>query len=151
MFIRIDDRLVHGQVVTAWLKALSAKEIIIVDDTAGKNQIIQTALKLAVPKGIGFTILAFEDLASSRDLLVKKGVLLIVKSSQAAERVIQEVHNFSETTLNIGNIGKADGRKKYTNSVYLDDEAYQTLERISQNINNIFYQTVPADNKKTFE
>ena len=50
MFLRVDDRLVHGQVVTAWLKQLKAKVIIAVDDTAATNIIITKALKMATPK-----------------------------------------------------------------------------------------------------
>ena len=61
MFLRIDDRLVHGQVVTAWIKQLNAKSILVIDDLAAGNPIISKALTMATPKNIKLVIKSVED------------------------------------------------------------------------------------------
>ena len=47
--MRIDDRLIHGQIVTAWISDSKAGEILVADDMAAKDPTQQMLLKLAVP------------------------------------------------------------------------------------------------------
>ena len=54
---RIDDRLIHGQIVTKWIKEANAKMIMVVDDKAASDKMLQTILKFAVPAGIQLQIL----------------------------------------------------------------------------------------------
>ena len=49
---RIDDRLIHGQIVTKWIKEANAKMIMVVDDKAASDNMLQTILKYAIPAGI---------------------------------------------------------------------------------------------------
>ena len=58
---RIDDRLIHGQIVTKWIKEANAKMILVSDDKAASDKMLQTILKLAVPSGISLEILNKED------------------------------------------------------------------------------------------
>lgn len=55
--VRIDERLIHGQVATMWTNTLKASRIMIVDDQVVKNDMEKMALKLAVPSGIKLSIL----------------------------------------------------------------------------------------------
>ena len=50
--MRIDDRLIHGQIVTRWIDYAEAKKILVVDDKAAADSMQQMLLKLAVPSGI---------------------------------------------------------------------------------------------------
>ena len=54
---RIDDRLIHGQIVTKWIKEANAKMILVSDDKAASDKMLQTILKLAVPSGISNEII----------------------------------------------------------------------------------------------
>ena len=54
---RIDDRLIHGQIVTKWIKEANAKMIIVADDKAAADKTQQMILKFAVPSGIKLEIL----------------------------------------------------------------------------------------------
>jgi mannose/fructose/N-acetylgalactosamine-specific phosphotransferase system component IIB len=50
--VRIDDRLIHGQVVAGWLRALGAQRIVIVDDAAARDEFLREVLTLAAPQGV---------------------------------------------------------------------------------------------------
>src|ERR1035437_5108835 len=50
--VRIDDRLIHGQVVAGWLRALGAKRIVIVDDATARDEFLREVLTLAAPHGV---------------------------------------------------------------------------------------------------
>lgn len=48
-FCRIDDRLIHGQLVTTWLNVKQIEQVIIVDDKVAKDKIQSNVLKMSVP------------------------------------------------------------------------------------------------------
>ena len=52
LLTRVDDRLIHGQVMTAWVKHTKCNEIIIVDDNVYKDEFLKVIFKAAVPTGI---------------------------------------------------------------------------------------------------
>lgn len=54
---RIDDRLIHGQVITAWIAYADAKSIVVADDKAAKDEFTQSLLKMATPDSIQLKIL----------------------------------------------------------------------------------------------
>ena len=55
--VRVDNRLVHGQVLEAWLPALDAHGILVADDEAAGNVLARSAMSLAIPPGVVFEVL----------------------------------------------------------------------------------------------
>ena len=54
VLIRVDDRLVHGQVMTSWCKATNANKIMVVDDGVAAEPLMKTVLKGVVPAQISW-------------------------------------------------------------------------------------------------
>ena len=54
--VRVDNRLVHGQVLEAWLPALSAQGILVADDEVAGSALARAAMSLAIPKKVAFRI-----------------------------------------------------------------------------------------------
>ena len=52
LLARVDDRLNHGQVMTAWMKLLPAKEIIVIDNKVAKDEFMITVLEMAAPTSV---------------------------------------------------------------------------------------------------
>ncbi|NGQ95763.1 PTS sugar transporter subunit IIB [Brevibacillus sp. SYP-B805] len=150
MFIRIDDRLVHGQVVTAWLRQLKAKTIVVADDTAAKNTMIRKALQLATPRGVNLLVLSVEEAGQQVASLPQDDVILLVKSPITAKTIISAAPAEMKWKVNVGNVGKAEGREKYASTVYLDQENYQALKELADKGVDVFYQMVPTDQVSYF-
>ncbi|MFT4006632.1 MAG: PTS sugar transporter subunit IIB [Lacrimispora sp.] len=144
MFLRVDDRLVHGQVVTAWLKQLKAKVIIAVDDTSAANAIILKALKMATPKNVELVVATAEDGAKILGSYNESDVMIITKAPATA-RMLVEANPGYRWTINVGNVGMAPGRKKYAQTVHLDDDNYAAVSALKALDNvEIYMQTVPG-------
>ncbi len=144
MFLRVDDRLVHGQVVTAWLKQLKAKVIIAVDDTAATNTIISKALKMATPKNVELVIVTVEEGPGILGNYNEKDVMVITKAPVTARQLV-EARPDSRWTVNVGNVGMAPGRKKYAQTVHLDEENHAAASALKTLANvDIYMQTVPG-------
>src|SRR5207302_6746637 len=69
--VRVDNRLVHGQVLEAWLPALGAHGILVADDEAAGNVLARSAMALAIPPKVSFQVLRVEAAAD----LLKTGPL----------------------------------------------------------------------------
>ena len=61
ILLRIDDRLLHGQVAFSWLNTMGPEAIVIANDEILSNEIQKTAIKMAKPAGIKMTIRSLED------------------------------------------------------------------------------------------
>lgn len=61
-FVRIDDRLLHGQVVTTWLKRYDIEQAIIVSEEVAQDKTRQMILKLAAPSGLRVVFFSPEKL-----------------------------------------------------------------------------------------
>ena len=150
MFLRIDDRLVHGQVVTAWIKQLNVKSILVIDDLAAGNSIISKALTMATPKNIRLVIKSIEDAKSCLCDFEEKDLLIITKAPVNAKKLIDENMGY-DWKMNVGNIGMDSGRKKYAQTVYLDEENYTAIKELKDKEKiEIFMQTVPGQTVTKF-
>ena len=82
---RIDERLVHGQVMTSWTKQLQIKRIIVVDDDIAKDEFTSLVLTMAAPSGVDVIVKTvnqtFEminnDTSSVKTMLLFKTILKI--------------------------------------------------------------------------
>ena len=63
LITRIDDRLIHGQVVTAWIKVYPINKILIIDDELSKNQLMLRIYKAAAPAGVEVILMNQMDAA----------------------------------------------------------------------------------------
>lgn len=59
--LRLDERLIHGQVAFAWTNSLSADCILIANDAVAKDKLRSTSLKLAAPSEVKFVVKSVED------------------------------------------------------------------------------------------
>ncbi len=123
VLIRVDDRLVHGQVMTSWLKATNANKIMVVDDDVAADPLMKTVLKGVVPSQIKLGIFSIEKAV---DRLVKgfkddDRVIMLVKTPETVWSIQQagvDVH-----ALNIGGMGiRPDRRTLYQNIACSDSE-----------------------------
>ena len=121
--MRIDDRLIHGQIVTRWIADAQADTILIADDMAAGDATQQMLLKLVAPANINLLIKTINEaaqlLASSE--LDDKKVLLMLRNPATALALCNL--GFHIDTINVGNISNArseTGRKKLLSFIFVE-------------------------------
>lgn len=148
--VRIDERLIHGQVANLWTTKLQASRIMVVDNDIIKNDIQKTALKLAKPAGINLSILGTKK--SSANILAGKyesqRVFLVVKKPETLVQMIEEGVKFD--TINVGNMSQKDNTQHLTQSINVTDEDYDAFQKILDAGVKITAQMVPNDDAKDF-
>ena len=106
--IRVDDRLIHGQVAVVWTKELNAPLLVVANDEAAKNEVMQMTLKLAVPNGMKLLIRSVDDAINifNDPRGADKRIFVIVNSVSDANKIAQNVENIE--TVNVANAGRFD-------------------------------------------
>ena len=106
--IRVDDRLIHGQVAVVWTKELNAPLLVVANDEAAKNEVMQMTLKMAVPNGMKLLIRSVEDAIDvfNDPRGADKRIFVIVNSVSDANKIAQAVENVA--TVNVANAGRFD-------------------------------------------
>lgn len=148
--LRVDERLIHGQIAMVWSRELNLDGILVANDEVAKNETQQMALKMAVPSGVNVLIKSVDEVASilKDPRAKKKNLLVLVRTIQDASRLAEQVPNMSY--INIGNVGKSvDGDKKIlTQFVMLTETELASLEKLVEVYPETALQNVPSDKKE---
>ena len=122
---RVDERLVHGQIMASWAKRLQLRRIVIVDDKVAADDFMRTVLALSAPAGVAIDVLTVADAAGriSADA-GSENVMLLFKVPGPALELTRALagtpHEIS--SLNLGNLGSGPGRTELTRRVFLSAE-----------------------------
>lgn len=148
---RIDSRLVHGQVLEAWVPYVNADCIVVANDDVAAASFQCMVMQAAVPSSIKLIIGTLEETACilrSAELL-RKRVLLLFATSDDALKV--RTLGVEYPKLNLGNMHSSDGKDRYTCTIALDHEDIEKLQEIETQGVKIVSQCVPADREQGWQ
>jgi len=141
--VRVDNRLIHGQVVEAWLPYLKVDRVVVADDEASGSPLVRAAMGLAVPPDVDVVIrpLAEVDYAALAQDKRKTLVLLRDVGSvvEARERGLSVSH------LNLGNVHFSAGRTRVSASVFLSPAELVQLKMLGEQGAEVEVRGVPTD------
>lgn len=153
--MRVDDRLIHGQVAVMWSKELNIQRIIVASDQIAANELQASALKMAAPAGVKAAILsidkAVEILNDPRAASMR--ILVISNNPEDLLRVAEKIQE--KPVLNIANYGRIGGslseKTKVAESVYLTDYDCDVIHKIAGLGLEIIHQPLPSDTRQNFQ
>lgn len=140
---RIDERLIHGQVAYSWTQAYPSDAIIVVDELSSKDPIQQTLLKMACPTHLKCFITDEEKAVELLNKYPNKKFFLVSKHPKSLLYIIE--HGIDMKSINVGGIYFKQGRNQYTNTVYLDSETKDIIQKIHDKGIYIDGRTTPSD------
>ncbi len=144
VLVRIDNRLVHGQIIEAWIPFLKASRIIVVDDDVAGDFFRVTVIKMAVPSEVEVIIQSVEEFV--RDALSKgDDTRTIVLFSNIWDSLRAYALGFTFERLNIGNIYNEDCRQKLSACVLLGEQDLSSIRTLVQHGVNIEVRRVPRE------
>lgn len=144
--VRIDDRLIHGQIVVRWLGHLRFNKILVVDDATASNETLRAVLKYAAPPGIAVEVVTItEALKKLGDgSLDKDRVMLVAKSPTVILQLRKGGwQEFSE--LNIGPMSYRPGTVNMAPNAALSREEVGACDELTQSGVRVYFQLVPDD------
>ena len=143
--VNIDDRLVHGQVATSWVKSFGIESIIVVDDKAANDPIQKKIAGLAVP-GVQvniFSVDKFLDIMTKTT--IKKETMLLFGTPLSLLKVMKAGHKFDY--VNVSGMRYNENRQRLQKNVSVTkDELNAFIEIINSGV-EVYAQTTTRDEK----
>lgn len=145
--IRVDFRLLHGQVVTNWIKQVSADSVLIVDDELAKDKFMAQVFLMAAPPGIKVAIRSIENACYGfkNDVFKNKKMLILFKSIENVKRAFDL--GFPIKELQIGGLGSGTNKFMISNELSLSREEAARLAELEKKGVSISLQVTPKDQK----
>lgn len=145
---RIDERLIHGQVMVSWLKLCGANVILIIDAASAENAFLKRILFAAAPKDIELLVMNDADAAQYllQDSAPGEKVFIITKVPKTLLHAIESGVKLDEIIL--GNMGGSADRKRFNRNISASEAELQDFRDIIAHGSNIYCQMVPSDSKE---
>lgn len=151
--LRVDDRLIHGQVAMTWTKQLAVQGIVVANDEAANDNTQKMALKMAVPGGIKSLIKPVDEAIRilNNPKASKMRILVLTRTVKDALKIRQSVGEIG--FLNVGNTGRFDGidvseKLVLTPTIMLTKAEQQALKDLVALEPKTCMQQVPNDEQK---
>ena len=145
--LRVDHRLLHGQVAVSWFSSLDANTILIANDDVAKDEFRKSAMRLAKPHNAKLVMkdLDYSIQAIKEGLTDKYDLFVVVESVQDAYRLIKETGAFKE--LNLGGTKATSETRNVSKAVNLSQDEEKLLDELVSNGIEIEIRQVPNDKK----
>ena len=141
---RIDDRLIHGQVMTAWMKTRPAKRILVIDDKVAADAFMIEVIELAAPAGVKVDVYSCDQAIEALKDGLDTPTILLAKVPDTYKRLLDGGIALGE--INLGGMGMAPGRKTlYKNIAASEVERSVMKGFLAQGI-DMKIQIIPSEN-----
>ena len=148
--LRVDHRLLHGQVAFSWTQYVGADCILIANDNVPEDELRKTTIKLAKPPSVKLVIKNINDAIES----IKSGVtetyhlFIVVESVNDAWRIASAVEGIK--SINLGGIKAKAGSKNISKAINLLPEEIEQLQQLVGKGVEVEIRQVPNDRKQLF-
>jgi mannose/fructose/N-acetylgalactosamine-specific phosphotransferase system component IIB len=130
--VRIDDRLIHGQVVAGWLRALGARRIVVIDDATARDEFLREVITLAAPSGVPVEVL---EVATGAVRCIElaaapEPAIVLVRSPRTVLSLRQA--GVPIEVVDLGGLGAGPGRKRLHKTISVSAEELAELRQLEQ-------------------
>lgn len=145
--VRIDDRLIHGQVATAWSKFTAVERILVVNDIVAKDELQTFLLKQAAPPSVKSHVITKQKLINvyNNDLFDQLKVMLLFSNPQDVLEIVEA--GITLNSINIGGMKFSGGKKMITNFISVNQNDIDCFLKLAERGIELETRKVPADRK----
>lgn len=152
--LRVDDRLIHGQIALVWCKAFGTNRIVVANDNAVSDEVTRVSLQMATPTGIKLLIKTVEDaIRLFHDPRAKEKDMFVLTNNIAdALRIVKECPGLIQS-VNIANVGRFDTlppseKTVISSTVIVNKKEMAALKELATLDIKAYQQVIPSDSKK---
>lgn len=140
---RVDDRLIHGEVVSVWTPTLSANRIIVADDSVAADKFNSRVIKALAPAGVKVNVFTVDEAAErlKRDAIPGEKIIVLAKTPITFERIIDA--GVEIDSVNLGGMGIREDRVPFIKNVACNEKEKTSVKNMLDKKVNVYYQLVP--------
>ena len=142
--VRLDDRLIHGQVVVGWGNALGADGILLIDDNVASVEWERDLYRLGVPPNMEVEFASVTEAPDALERTVKsdKRVIVVIADIDTLVRVCHSSDIVRR--VNVGGVHEGEGRKRRLRYVFLSDAESESLRMLESEGVEVTARDVPS-------
>lgn len=126
---RIDDRLIHGQVMTAWMQYVGGNHIVIIDDETAADDFLKSVIEMAVPREIKLDIYCCAEAAEKiKQMDNDEKVIILAKVPESFVTLIETGLPLGKVV--IGGMGASANRTKFYKNISASDAEREAFKKI---------------------
>ncbi|RNB90388.1 PTS mannose/fructose/sorbose transporter subunit IIB [Brevibacillus fluminis] len=146
--VRIDDRLIHGQVAFAWSKQLDVNCILVANNAVIQDELKKMTLNLAKPPGVKLILLSVNDAIAflSSEESAKYSILVLVDNAADSLQLAEGVEEIK--SINVGGMRMAKGKRMISSAVAVDEADINVFQSLLQIGVEVEVRQVPTEKKK---
>ncbi len=147
--IRVDDRLIHGQIAVVWSKHFYTNHMVVANDQAAGNEVQQMTLKMATPNGVKVLIRSVDEAIKVFNNPKSKNVKMFVltNSIQDALKIAKQCEVESINVANVGRFEPAASKKQLNADVGCTDAELTALKEVAQLPIETIHWVIPSNPK----
>ncbi|MBQ2593671.1 MAG: PTS sugar transporter subunit IIB [Candidatus Riflebacteria bacterium] len=142
-FLRIDDRLIHGQVIVGWLPEIKPENLVVVNDNVAEDAMRQDLMSLSVPPDVELEFYSTSDIS---DEDVNESSFILVSSPKDAWECLQK--GIKPERFNVGGMHSKDGKEEIFEALHVDDEDRKYFDLIIKSGVEPIFQPTPQNEPK---
>lgn len=145
---RVDSRLLHGQVATAWSKDIKPTRIIVVSDEVSKDELRKSLITQAAPPGVKANVIPISKMIEiwKDPRFGKTRALLLFENPHDVLRVVEGGVELKE--VNIGSMAHSEGKVMINNVLSVDEKDVKALHALKDKGITFDVRKVPSDQRK---
>ena len=146
--VRVDERLIHGQVAVAWTRVTGADQLVVISDEAANDEMQKLLLEMAVPSGTKLLILTVNEAIDrlKQDKIPGSKVILVFKKPEDILKVVQA--GVEIPVVNVGGMYHKPGRQQFRKALCLSEEDIRVLKELHNAGVKLEYQVAPMNTKE---
>lgn len=150
--VRVDHRLVHGQVIYAWVGTQDIDTIFVVNDDVPINEIRKSSIRLAKPSNIKLVMKSVEEAIEllNSDVTDKYKMIIILESIEDAYKLIVNTKDKIKS-LNLGGTSKKENSRTIFNQIHVTQEDLEKLDDLVALGVEVEARMVPKEDKKLYK
>lgn len=145
IYFRIDDRLIHGQVITSWTRFYDLKYIIIIDDVVANDMIQKKIIEMVTPSSVNVEIIPIRE-SVNKMRNINENTMILVKTPLTLLELLEQDINVPEVI--IGGMQFSSGKTKLSSAVSVSDIEKNALNEMLEKNVEIFVQMIPTEKKR---
>lgn len=147
---RIDFRLIHGQVMTRWVKQHDVKSIVVIDNNSAKNPLLKRILLGVAPAGVDVLVYTIEQAVEkwTNNEMPKNNYIILLKDVNSTSKAWEKGLNLKR--VQIGGVEGAGNKKNIFKNVVMSKEEVETMKVLYDAGVDVYFQILPEDPEVPF-
>lgn len=148
--VRIDFRLIHGQVANLWANAKQVSRFMVVDDQLATDDMQKQVLRMACPAAVKLSVLPLEKASAN----IQAGkydaqrLFILAKKPETLLRLIESGVQLPE--INVGNMSSLNEVKRLGLNIGMDEGDIEAFKKLQEKGIHMYAQMVPSDTPSDF-